>query len=168
MTNSNVSGKPGLVHNSSKQTIQSGALAGRNETELGQVNSERVDCPGASTDEMVPHPMQHQCRLLRLGLDRDETHPGALHGFTACLGIRGIVFVALYLSSGRHNAQESAPSPCISEFSAQITPHYFRVIEIDSIAPRLQFSGFYRIQGFCGQTTASVQPKIMPRSDLAK
>jgi hypothetical protein len=41
--------------------------------------------------------MQHQQRLLRLALDRNEPHARSLDGLTTALGIRGIVLVGLHI-----------------------------------------------------------------------
>jgi len=69
-----------------QQMVRSGALAGRDEPEFRQVPSQGIDCAGASPDEVVAHPVQHECRLLCFALHGDKAHAGALHRFAAGFG----------------------------------------------------------------------------------
>jgi hypothetical protein len=78
-----------------QQLAQTGLTLRRDDPELGQGATQPVDGRRPLTDQLVAHPVQHQARLLGLGLDRHEAHARPLHGFAAGLGIGGIVLVGL-------------------------------------------------------------------------
>jgi len=50
-------------------------------------------------------------------------------------------------------------TPCISEFSAQIPPHYFRGIEIVLIGLRSDFAGFFPFRVSAGKLLQEFNPK---------
>jgi hypothetical protein len=64
------------------------------DAELGEVPADRVDQLGALADEQVAHPVQHQRRLLRLALDRDEAHRRPCHRLADGRGVGGVVLAA--------------------------------------------------------------------------
>ncbi|WP_235866724.1 hypothetical protein, partial [Primorskyibacter flagellatus] len=62
--------------------------------------------------------------LDRLGLH--EAHLGLAGRDNDRLGICGIIFLTLDLSSGGHNAEDSVQTCCLSAFLPHVPPHYFR------------------------------------------
>src|SRR5688572_36615 len=59
--------------------------------ELGEVPADGVDQLGPLADQQVAHAMQHEGRLLRLALHRDEAHRGPGHRLADRRGIGGVV-----------------------------------------------------------------------------
>ena len=54
----------------------------RDDPELGHMTADLPDRAGSFCDQPIPDPMQHQQRLLRLALHRNEPHARTLDGLT--------------------------------------------------------------------------------------
>ena len=85
------------VRDDRQQLAHAEPTACSDDPEFGHVPADRIDRARPLGDEPIPDPVQHQQRLLGLGLHRYEAHARALHGLATALGIGRVMLVGLHV-----------------------------------------------------------------------